>query len=96
MNKLINTRFNDCLDTKKIREVVSVRPEPVGLLGVLDPPIAAQLLSNALEKIFLPNEFTLGFIKEMTARASLHNSKLFESKAVYVSGMYSPPEVEVL
>nr|WP_256672547.1 transposase [Pseudomonas sp. C1C7] len=47
-------------------------------------------------KIYLPNEFSLNFIKEMAGRASLHSDKLFTSEVEYISKIYNPPEVEVL
>jgi len=95
VNELIDTRFNGCLDIDNIRERVSVRPEPVGVLEAFDPLIAAKFMEDALKEIYLPNEFSLNFIKEMAGRASLHSSKLFTSEVVYVSGFYNPPEVEV-
>ena len=96
MNKLISTRFDGCLDVEKIRKRVTFKPEPVVFLSTVDPLIAAESLADALMKIYLPNEFSLSFIKEMAGRASLHSSKLFTSEAGYVSQIYHPPEVEVL
>lgn len=96
MNKLITTRFDGCQDTNKIRERVTVKPETIGALSAIDPPIAAEILAENLMKIYLPNEFSLNFIREMAGRASLHSSKLFSSEVEYVSKIYYPPEVEVL
>lgn len=96
MNKIISTRFEGCLDINEIRERVTVRPNPVGFLSATDPLIAAELLVDALKKIYHPNEFSLNFIKEMAGRASLHSSKLFTSEVEYVSKIYNPPEIEVL
>ncbi|VVN98439.1 transposase [Pseudomonas fluorescens] len=95
MNHSIETRFDGCLDAKKIRGLITVRPEPVGFLSAMDSVIAAESLADVLMKIFLPNEFCLGFIKEMAGRASLHSSKLFTTETEYVSKIYNPPEVEV-
>lgn len=96
MNKLISTRFDGCSDINEIRERVTVRPEPVGFLSAIDPLIAAESLADNLMKIYLPNEFSLNFIKEMAGRASLHSSKLFTSEVEYISKIYTPPEIEVL
>ncbi|WP_223434142.1 MULTISPECIES: transposase [unclassified Pseudomonas] len=84
------------MDINKIRERVTVNPETIGALSTIDPLIAAEALAGNLMKIYLPNAFSLNFIKEMAGRASLHSGKLFSSEAEYVSKIYSPPEVEVL
>lgn len=96
MNKLISDRFNGCMDIKEIRERITVRPEPVGLLSAIDPLIGAESLADKLMQIYLPNEFSLNFIKEMAGRASLHSNKIFSSEVEYISKIYNPPEVEVL
>lgn len=95
MNESLNSRFIDCLDLEKIREKVTVRPEPVGNLADLDYLIAADVFSSALKSIFIPNEFCLSFIKEMSTQAWLHSQSLFSSEQGYVSRIYSPPDIEV-
>lgn len=95
MNTLTDTRFSDCLDSEKIRTKVTVRPEPVSGLESLDPLIAAELLESTLKQIFIPNQFSLAFIKEMVGRASLHSQQLFSSEAQYSARVFNPPEVEV-
>jgi hypothetical protein len=95
MNETILTRFDGCSDINEIREKVTVRPDPVQALGDLDTMMGAEVLADALKQIYLPNEFSLGFIKEMVGRASLYSRKLFESQTAYLSRIYNPPEVEV-
>ena len=95
MNQSVESRFDGCLDAEKIRGLITVRPEPVGCLSAMDSVIAAEALAEVLMKIFLPNQFSLDFIKEMAGRASLHSSKLFATESEYVSKIYNPPEVEV-
>lgn len=95
MNQSVESRFDGCLDAEKLRGLITVRPEPVGCLSAMDSVIAAETLAEALMKIFLPNQFSLDFIKEMAGRASLHSSKLFATESEYVSKIYNPPEVEV-
>jgi hypothetical protein len=95
MNKVINNRFSECLDIEKIRAKVTVRPEPVVALGSVDALIASEQLASALKQIFIPNEFSLAFIKEMAGRASVHSQLLFKSEADYASKIFNPPEVEV-
>lgn len=95
MNTLINNRFSECLDIEKIRAKVTVRPEPVVALGSVDALIASEQLASALKQIFIPNEFSLAFIKEMAGRASVHCQLLFKSEAEYASKIFNPPEVEV-
>ena len=63
MNEIINTRFDGCLDTEQIRERVTVKPDAVVELGGLDVSLAAETLADALRQIYLPNDFSLAFIK---------------------------------
>lgn len=95
MNKTIKNRFNDCLDLEKIRSKVTVRPEPVADLGSYEALIAAEVLEAALKKIYLPNDFSLNFIKEICGRASMHSDQLFSSSREYSLKVFNPPEVEV-
>lgn len=95
MNKAILARFDGCSDIDQIRERVTVRPDPVQSLGSLDIMMGAEVLADALKQIYLPNEFSLGFIKEMVGRASLYSRTVFESQTTYLSRVYNPPDVEV-
>ncbi|WP_235154344.1 AAA family ATPase (plasmid) [Pseudomonas nitroreducens] len=61
----------------------------------MDDLIAAEMLSNALKKIYLPNDFSLSLIKELAAKASLHSEQLFSSEKDYITRIYTPPDVEV-
>lgn len=95
MNEIIDTRFDGCLDIEQIRERVTVKPDAVGALGGMDASIAAEIFADALKQIYLPNDFSLAFIKEMATKASLHSQKLFSSEVEYISRIYNPPDVEV-
>ncbi|WP_447652312.1 AAA family ATPase [Pseudomonas abietaniphila] len=95
MNKIIETRFSGCLDVNDIRTKVTVKPEPVSRLESLDIMVAADVLSSTLKQIFIPNEFSLAFIKSMVGKASMHSQRLFASEAIYSSNVFHPPEVEV-
>ncbi|WP_084916022.1 transposase [Pseudomonas syringae] len=95
MNKVIDTRFSDCLAMEGIRAKVTVKPEPVSALAHLDVMIAAEQFASALKKIFIPNEFSLAFIREMIGKAAVHNQQLFTSEVAYASKIFNPPEVEV-
>lgn len=95
MNKTIEIRFDGYMDIEGIRKRVVVRPEPVPDLEALSPLVSAQLLEDRLKKLYLPNEFSLNFIHEMTSLAYLHNLKVFSSEAEYAARIFTPPEVEV-
>ncbi|MHC8408747.1 AAA family ATPase [Pseudomonas sp. Hz4] len=95
MNKVIVDRFSECLEIEKIRAKVTVRPDPVAAPDSLDALIASEQLANTLKQIFIPNEFSLAFIREMVGRASMHSQLLFKSEAEYASKVFNPPEVEV-
>lgn len=94
MNVQVRTRFDDCLDLDQIRARVTVRPQPLIELSGIDPLIAAEFMEESLKNIYVPNKFSLNFIREMLGRASLHNADLFKSETEYVSRVYNPPEVE--
>jgi hypothetical protein len=95
MNKIIETRFNGCFDVNEIRTKVTVKPEPATALEPLDVMVAAEVLLIKLKQIFIPNEFSLAFIKLMVGKASMHSQRLFASEANYSSNVFHPPEVEV-
>lgn len=95
MNKTIESRFDGYMDIESIRKRVVVRPEPVPDLETLHPSVGAHLLAERLMEMYLPNEFSLNFIHEMTGLAYLHNLKVFSSEAGYAARIFKPPEVEV-
>ncbi|PHN22819.1 transposase [Pseudomonas sp. ICMP 561] len=95
MNKVIDTRFNDSLIVEKIRTKVTVKPEPVSALAHVDVMIAAEQFASTLKQVFIPNEFSLAFIRDMVGKAAVHNRQLFSSEAAYASKIFSPPDVEV-
>lgn len=95
MNRIIECRFDGYMDIDSIRKRVVIRPEPLADLELLPPQLGAELLAERLKSMYLPNEFSLHFIKEMIGLAYLHNLKLFSSEAGYAAGVFNPPEVEV-
>ncbi|MDH1109816.1 transposase [Pseudomonas otitidis] len=95
MNESISSRFDGCLDIEVIRRQITVRPDPVKGLANKDALVAAEILSQALEQIYLPNEFSLSFIMEMSAKSALHSQLLFSSEVNFISRFYNPPDVEV-
>lgn len=94
MNVQVRARFDDCLDLDQIRTRVTVRPQPLIELSGIDHLIAAEIMEESLRNIYVPNKFSLDFIREMLGRASLHNADLFKSETEYVSRIYNPPELE--
>lgn len=94
MNESISSRFDGCLDIEVIRRKVTVRPDPVKGLANKDALVAAEILSQALEQIYLPNEFSLSFIMEMSAKSALHSQLLFSSQVNFISRFYNPPDIE--
>ncbi|MFC5694514.1 AAA family ATPase [Pseudomonas sp. GCM10022186] len=95
MIDVMTTRFDGLTDTNRIREIVTVRPNPVADLGALETPVGAEKLSNALKEIYLPNQFSIDLIKEMVGRAVLYCREVFDSEKSYLSRVYSPPDSEV-
>ena len=95
MKNAILSRFDGCSDIDRIRAVVTVRPRPLSGLSLMHSHIAAETILNALGEIFIPNDFSLEFIKEMVDRAQLHSQRMFSTEKSYVENIYSPPEAEV-
>lgn len=95
MNNVIAERFTGCSDPEHIRLRVTVRPDPVEPLNDLDYLVASEIFADALKKIFIPNKFSIDFIKEAVDRAQLHHNEIFSSYVDYVSKIYTPPESEV-
>lgn len=77
MNDVIEKRFGNNLDVECIRRIVTVRPEPVSLSKDIQPAIGAEMLADAWNRIYLPNQFSLKFIGEMVGRARLHFCRYF-------------------
>ncbi|OLS60516.1 ATP-binding protein [Pseudomonas putida] len=95
MNSVIDSRFSGRLEIEKIRQLVTVRPTPTGDLSSLDPVLASIALSEALKRIYLPNQFSLSFIQEMVGRADIFSRCLFASERDYVAKLYDSSEVSV-
>lgn len=95
MNSTIEARFAGFMDIESIRRRVTVRPEPVKDLESHHPQVAAEVLSERLKEMYIPNEFSLNFIHEMIGLAYLQNLKVFPSEAGYATRVFKPPEVEV-
>jgi hypothetical protein len=92
MNNAIISRFDGCSDIDRVRAVVTVRPRALHGLSLMHSHIAAETISNALEEIFIPNDFSLEFIKEMVDGAQLHSQRMFSTEASYVEKIYNPPK----
>lgn len=95
MNEVIANRFGNHLDTERIREIITVRPESVPSVADLQPAIGAEMLADAWKRIYLPSQFSLQFIDEMVGRARLHFSDLFSREVENRARVYTPLEVEV-
>lgn len=95
MNNVIAERFAGCSDPEQIRQRVTVRPDPVEPLNGLDYLVASEVFANALKEIYIPNKFSLEFIKEAVDRAQLRHNEVFSSYVDYISKIYTPPESEV-
>jgi hypothetical protein len=95
MTDIIQSRFSACLDPEYVRKTITVRPDLVPFLEGLQPLVAAEVLSNSLKQIFIPNQFALQFINEIIGRAYLRHCFVFDSEVGYISRIYTPPEVEV-
>jgi len=94
MTKIFSTRF-DGLDTlADIRRLTTVHPDPVTGLEDLSPALAAERLEKGLKTIFLPNQFSLNFIKDSFDRARSFSDESFSSDQQYQRRLYNPPEDE--
>ncbi|MBD9428251.1 transposase [Pseudomonas sp. PDM15] len=95
MNDSVSARFDEFLDLEKIRQLVTVTPDALRSLESLDALVAADTLEKSLKAIYLPNDFILGFIKEMYAKAAHHSEWLFSNEAEYIARIYNPPATEI-
>ncbi|WP_082481762.1 transposase [Pseudomonas sp. Leaf127] len=95
MSLNLESRFSEFLGLEQIRDKVTVKPSPVCALTTLDLLPAAEKLNEALKSIFLPNDFSLKFIKEVVDRASVRSQLLFSSEVNYLANFYNPPDIEV-
>jgi len=95
MNNSVLSRFDGCSNLDRIRAIVTVRPKPLAGLSLMHSHIAAETIFYALKEIFIPNDFSLEFIKEMVDMAQLHSKRMFGTEESYVDKIYNPPEAEV-
>lgn len=95
MTGLLQNRFRSSLDREFVRKTITVRPEPVSSLDNVEPVIGAEILFETLNRIFLPNPFSLQFIHEMANRAFMHHCLVFSSEVEHRSRIYTPPKLEV-
>ncbi|RMV27755.1 Transposition protein, TnsC-related protein [Pseudomonas amygdali pv. myricae] len=94
MTDIFSARF-DGLDTlADIRRLITAQPDPVTGLEDLSPALAAERLSEVLKTIFLPNQFSLDFIKDCVDRARSFSTESFSSDQQYQRRLYHPPENE--
>ena len=94
MTNIFSTRFDGPDTLADIRRVVTVHPDPVTGLEELSPALAAERLSEALKTIFLPNQFSLDFIKDSVDRARSFSAGSFSTDLQYQRRLYHPPEDE--
>ncbi|VVM43801.1 transposase [Pseudomonas fluorescens] len=94
MTNIFSTRFDGPDTLADIRRLVTVRPDPVTGLEELSPALAAERLSKALKTIFLPNQFSLDFIKDNVDRARSFSAGSFSTDQQYQRRLYHPPEDE--
>lgn len=95
MIDVMTTRFAGLSDATKIRELVTVRPTAVQGLILMEASEGADALSDALKKIYLPNQFSIDFIKTMMERAARFSRETYDSERTYVSRLYNPEDAEV-
>ncbi|MDH4562883.1 transposase [Pseudomonas sp. BN411] len=95
MIDVITTRFDGLSDENRIRKIVTVRPNPVTDLEVLESSVGAEKFGNSLKEIYLPNKFSIDLIKEMVGRANLYCREIYDSEKSYLSRVYNPPDGEV-
>jgi len=94
MTNIFSTRFDGPDTLADIRRLVTVHPDPVTGLEELSPALAAERLSEALKTIFLPNQFSLDFIKDSVDRARSFSAESFSTDQQYQRRLYHPPEEE--
>lgn len=94
MTNIFSTRFDGRDTLADIRQLVTVHPDPVTGLDELSPALAAERLSEALKTIFLPNQFSLDFIKDSVDRARSFSAGSFSTDLQYQRRLYHPPEDE--
>lgn len=94
MTNIFSTRFVGSATLSEIRRLITVHPDPLIGLEELSPALAAERLSEALKAIFLPNQFSLDFIKDCIDRARSFSTENFSSDQQYQQRLYHPPENE--
>ncbi|WP_322618084.1 transposase [Pseudomonas sp. BIC9C] len=91
MTNIFSTRFDGPDTLADIRRLVTVHPEPVTGLEELSPALAAERLLKVLKTIFLPNQFSLDFIKDCVDRARSFSVENFATDQQYQHRLYHPP-----
>lgn len=94
MTNIFSARFNGLDTLTDIRSLITVQPDPVAGLEELSPALAAERLSEVLKTIFLPNQFSLDFIKDSVDRARSFSAESFSTDQQYQRRLYHPPENE--
>lgn len=94
MTNIFSTRFDGPNTLADIRRLVTVHPDPVSDLEELSPALAADHLLKVLKTIFLPNQFSLDFIKDCVDRARSFSVENFATDQQYQHRLYNPPGVE--
>ncbi|SDP02029.1 hypothetical protein SAMN04490202_2592 [Pseudomonas reinekei] len=93
MTNIFSTRFDGPDTLADIQRLVTVHPDPVTGLEELSPALAAERLSEALKTIFLPNQFSLDFIKDSVDRARSFSAESFSTDQQYQRRLYHPPRM---
>ena len=94
MTNIFSARFDGLDRLADIRSLITVQPDPVAGLEELSPALAAERLSEVLKTIFLPNQFSLDFIKDSVDRARSFSAESFSTDQQYQRRLYHPPENE--
>ncbi len=94
MSNVFSTRFAGLDTLADIRRLVTVHPDPVTGLEELSPALAAHRLLETLETIFLPNQFSLDFIKDSIDRARSFSVEKFPTDRQYQHWLYNTSEDE--
>lgn len=90
MTNIFSARFNGLDRLADIRSLITVQPDPVAGLEELSPALAAERLSEVLKTIFLPNQFSLDFIKDSVDRARSFSAESFSTDQQYQRRLYHP------
>lgn len=94
LTNIFSARFSGLETAAEIRRLVTVHPDPVTGLEELSPALAADCLLTALKGIYLPNQFSIDFIKDSVDRARSFSAERFATDQQYQFQLYNPQEVE--